>query len=126
MLLGILGVEPGAEAAAKAAGAAEAPTDPNLAVLVEASRRVLSREHQEETARSLRRPIASRRLGIYMEVEIPSLGRTMIFDTRTDNTGKALPELLGMSYGLPDSPWPAAPATRSEKQGGGKPITVEG
>ncbi|HVE83242.1 MAG TPA: hypothetical protein VND93_10365 [Myxococcales bacterium] len=133
LLLGLLGAQPGAEPTAKAAGittaagAPEMPADPNLSRLVDASRRVLSEEYQEETVKSLRMPTASRRLGIYMEVEVPALGRTLVFDTRTDNSGKALPELLGMSYGLPDSPWPAPPAPRTRKEvSGGPPITIEG
>lgn len=59
----------------------------------------------DEYLTMLRNPIASRLLGVYVEIDIPALGRSMVFDTRVDNPSGLAPSLS--EPGLEDA-WPSA------------------
>jgi hypothetical protein len=82
--------------------------DPNLRLLAQRLTDTLVENHPEDIVNSLRKAIGSRKLGLYIELEIPLLNnRQIILDTRNDNGPHCPESLRQLTSGTTGSPWPA-------------------
>jgi hypothetical protein len=59
--------------------------------------------------KQVRNPIASRMIAVYVEIDLPQLGRSMVFDTRVDNPNGMPPSLNQLPQSGDGSPWPRPP-----------------
>lgn len=56
--------------------------------------------------KQVRNPIASRLIAVYVEIDLPQVGRSMVFDTRVDNPNGMPPSLKDLPQSGDGSPWP--------------------
>lgn len=69
--------------------------------------------------KQVRNPIASRMIAVYVEIELPQINRTFIFDTRVDNPNGLPPSLKDLPQSGDGSPWPRPAVVQgSEKRFG--------
>jgi hypothetical protein len=95
---------------------------PNLRLLAQKLIETLVEDHPEDPVKSLRQPISSRKLGMYVEMELPNLGnKKLILDTRVDNGPHTPESLRQLPSGTSSSPWPAPEVIPPNVPVGGDP-----
>lgn len=68
--------------------------------------------------KQIRNPIASRAIAIWVDLEIPALGKRLVLDTRVDNPLGVPPTISAISSNNTNYPWPADPMEKSGQQEG--------
>ncbi len=98
-------------------GLAPGPALPGPREVAERLHRLRPEVSIEDFEKQVQNPIASRVIAVYVEVEVPLLGKSLVFDTRVDNPDGVSPTLKALPPSGPGSPWPNPPQSRPQNLG---------